>query len=543
MWTYKVSANAPNNPDVRDLYRDPNKLEQWKKQNAEKSKFFVTPLVDNIFKVHRPGKLTSPRGYVDPNKIKEYSVLAKNFGVTDAFVLLPDADMDEYYGYYASGTKAIKKGSGKEVLFTIYQRNGITPHHYPIPDYGIPNLKTVAVCCKDLDETSKKAKENNSKVIVHCSAGIGRTGLITSCYLVYTDRLNIDQIIQYERANSPEDFANLNSMQKLIKYDTNSQFDLICRFAGIKKKLGAVDLASEEGLAYLEKEDQLFTEKQKQKKPVLPSFNHSMVPTDDGYDSSEWDMIEVAPGVWKTVNKSYDVGNDDSGQTDYEAFFDSLPVGGQKAKAKGKGKSKQFESTIKITNVEGNLYRSSRPGYPSNNVPKEKAMADIEQMKKQGITDVVCLLSSEDMSRYYGDNVLPQLYMKNGINFHNFPIKDFGTPSVDDATRTCRTIDKLVKSGKKTLVHCSAGIGRTGLVISCYLLYSGLVKPDDNTKNNPLAAHVRAETSQQERFISDFADLIDQSSEPAPVQPNVQSEPQVEPQQQITEDNTKPPNE
>ena len=40
---------------------------------------------------------------------------------------------------------------------------------------------------------------NFAKVAIHCHAGLGRTGLLISCYLVYSQRMTADQAIHYIR--------------------------------------------------------------------------------------------------------------------------------------------------------------------------------------------------------------------------------------------------------------------------------------------------------------------------------------------------------
>ena len=61
-----------------------------------------------------------------PDKeINVFAKIAQAHKVTDAFILLPDKDLDEYYGYYAEDKKTIQPNSGREVLFKIYEQHGI----------------------------------------------------------------------------------------------------------------------------------------------------------------------------------------------------------------------------------------------------------------------------------------------------------------------------------------------------------------------------------------------------------------------------------
>lgn len=67
-------------------------------------------------------------------------------------------------------------------------------YNYGWMDYGVPTLESVLDMVKVLDFSL-----GEGKVAVHCHAGLGRTGVLIACYLVYSRRLTGDQAISFVR--------------------------------------------------------------------------------------------------------------------------------------------------------------------------------------------------------------------------------------------------------------------------------------------------------------------------------------------------------
>ncbi|MCJ2163488.1 MULTISPECIES: dual specificity protein phosphatase family protein [unclassified Pseudodesulfovibrio] len=61
-----------------------------------------------------------------------------------------------------------------------------------------------------------------------------------------------------------------------------------------------------------------------------------------------------------------------------------------------------------------------------------------------------------------------------GFEVHYLPLEDEEAPGLIELEKTLAWLDEAIYLGKKVLIHCRHGIGRTGTVLNAYLLRRGL---------------------------------------------------------------------
>ena len=85
-----------------------------------------------------------------------------------------------------------------------------------------------------------------------------------------------------------------------------------------------------------------------------------------------------------------------------------------------------------------------------------------DQFHEAQIGVIVLLASDEECLHRTGCN-LRALYLKEGFQVLYLPISDFEVPAKDDLEQAVQQTIAHAQAGHNVVIHCSAGIGRTGL--------------------------------------------------------------------------------
>jgi atypical dual specificity phosphatase len=86
---------------------------------------------------------------------------------------------------------------------------------------------------------------------------------------------------------------------------------------------------------------------------------------------------------------------------------------------------------------------------------------------------------------------------------HHLPIEDFTAPEQRVLDWAVALIDEAREAGEPILVHCYMGLGRTGMILACYLVHRGMTAEE-------AVDHVRGlrpgsvECPEQEEAVREF---------------------------------------
>ncbi len=120
--------------------------------------------------------------------------------------------------------------------------------------------------------------------------------------------------------------------------------------------------------------------------------------------------------------------------------------------------------------VEENKFLAGE--YPGSYDPEIMRLR-IDSFLEAGVNTFINLTQPHELLSY--EAVLKeqaQIYNINAAHYR-FAIRDHSIPSADTMTSILNAMDEAINNGGCVYVHCWGGVGRTGMVVGCYLVRHG----------------------------------------------------------------------
>lgn len=84
---------------------------------------------------------------------------------------------------------------------------------------------------------------------------------------------------------------------------------------------------------------------------------------------------------------------------------------------------------------------------------------EINWILNQGVKSIVTMT----------ENALPEYWVKDTKYLH-VPTEDLSAPDIEQIDGAVDFIHERINQNEPVMVHCAAGIGRTGTILACYLI-------------------------------------------------------------------------
>jgi len=122
---------------------------------------------------------------------------------------------------------------------------------------------------------------------------------------------------------------------------------------------------------------------------------------------------------------------------------------------------------------------------------------EIEWAKEEGVKSVVTIR----------EEPLDNEWVKD-LNYLHVMSDDMGIPEFSDLVNSIDFIHQRITDNEPVMVHCLAGLGRTGTILACYMIKYENMSADDAIQKIREERHGSIQSFSQEEIIFRFEEFV-----------------------------------
>ena len=118
---------------------------------------------------------------------------------------------------------------------------------------------------------------------------------------------------------------------------------------------------------------------------------------------------------------------------------------------------------------------------------------EVDWLKEEGVKSIVTIREEPLEEEWLED-----------INYLHIHSNDMGVPEFDDLINSVDFLHQRITNDEPVMVHCLAGLGRTGTILACYLIKYEQMSADDAIQKVRNKRHGSIQSFSQEEIIFRF---------------------------------------
>jgi len=118
---------------------------------------------------------------------------------------------------------------------------------------------------------------------------------------------------------------------------------------------------------------------------------------------------------------------------------------------------------------------------------------EIDWVKQEGVKSIVTIREEPLEEEWLED-----------VNYLHIHSNDMGVPEFDDLINSVDFLHQRITNDEPVMVHCLAGLGRTGTILACYLIKYEQMSADDAIQKVRNERHGSIQSFSQEEIIFRF---------------------------------------